>query len=60
MQIYCKNWNQVLKEQITGIKINQKYLIDPSFHGVNRLFAFSIENNNGLPSYMKYYVPQAE
>ena len=24
MQNYCNNWNQVLKEQLTGININKK------------------------------------
>ena len=40
MEIYCNNWNQVLKEQLAGIsvkrnhtaaKTNLDYLIDPSF-----------------------------
>ena len=25
MQNYYSNWNQVLKEQLTGININEKY-----------------------------------
>ena len=25
IQNYCNNWNQVLKEQLTGININKKF-----------------------------------
>ena len=48
------NQNLVLKEQLTGINIHQNistgrqkqyldYLIDPCFHGVNRLFVLSVQ-----------------
>ena len=56
MQNYYNNWSKVLKEQLSGININQKkkkkiqmlnpyldYLTDPGFQKVNRLFVLSFE-----------------
>ena len=34
--------------------------MDPSFQGVNRLFALLFENTNGRRSYKRYYLPQVE
>ena len=55
MQNYCKNLNQVSKEQLleknqskVTIQASNQYLddlIDPTFQGVNRLFVLSFENN---------------
>ena len=39
---------------------NLKYLIDPTFSNVNRLFVLSFENEDDRTSYYKYYVPSAE
>ena len=39
---------------------NLKYLIDPTFTNVNRLFVLSFENENDRISFSKYYVPKAE
>ena len=36
------------------------HLIDPSFHGVNRLLALSFENENGRTLHSEYYLPKAE
>ena len=36
------------------------FLLDPSFQGVNRLFVLSFENNGGLTSYTRYYLPLVE
>ena len=39
---------------------NLNYLIDPTFTNVNRLFAFSFENENDRVSFSKYYLPTIE
>ena len=39
---------------------NLKYLIDPTFTNVNRLFVLSFENENDRISFSKYYVPKVE
>ena len=65
-----------MKEKLTGININQKYLqkntmdllrsltidflIDPCFQGVNRLFVLSFENETQRRRYKQYYLPTAE
>ena len=36
------------------------HLIDPSFQGVNRLFALSFENENGRTLNSGYYLPKIE
>ena len=36
------------------------HLINPSFQGVNRLFVFSFENENGRTSHSEYYLPKVE
>ena len=36
------------------------YLINPSFQGVNRLFALSFENENDRTSHSTYYLPKVE
>ena len=42
------------------INNNLKYLIDPTFANVNRLFVLSYENEINRTSFEKYYVPKAE
>ena len=41
-------------------KTKLKYLIDPSFTKVNRLFVLSFENEDDRTSFSKYYVPSVE
>ena len=36
------------------------YLINPSFQGVNKLFALSFENENDRTSHSTYYLPKLE
>ena len=36
------------------------YLINPSFQGVNRLFALPFENENDRTSHSTYYLPKVE
>ena len=36
------------------------YLTDPSFHGVNRLFALPFENETDREVHTKYYLPNVE
>ena len=61
-----------MKEQLIGTYINQSkttiqvpnpyldYLTDPSFLGVNRLFASSFENTTDRTVHTKYYLPTVE
>ena len=62
-----KQWNLVLKKQLTGINNNQtcqqkdrnQYsdgLIDTSFQGIIRLFVLSFENEAQGKSYKRYYL----
>ena len=73
MQNYYNNWSKVLKEQLSGININQKkkkkiqalnpyldYLTDPGFQKVNRLFVLSFENSKDRTVHTKYYLPNVE
>ena len=63
----CFNSNQDLNEQSTGINtvksinsINSQkyldYLIDPSFHGVNRIFVLSFENEADRKGRTRHYL----
>ena len=55
------NWDKY--EPKVRVQEQNRYLdllINPSFQGVNRLFAFSFENNDGKTSYMIYYLPLVE
>ena len=36
------------------------HLINPSFHGVNRFFVLSFENENDRTSHSTYYLPKVE
>ena len=55
------NWN---KHQSDPKKYAQnRYLnifVDPSFQGVNRLFALSFENEDDKRSHSNYYLPKVE
>ena len=55
------NWNNYLSKT-TNQAQNQylNFLIVPSFHGVNRLFVLSFENEDDWESYNKYYLPTIE
>ena len=52
------NWNKQ-QSKTTNYRKNWylEFLIDPSFQGVNNLFVFSFEDENGQES---YYLPTAE
>ena len=70
MQNCSSNKNLVLKEQLTGMNLNQKYqqkdnqyldyLTDASFQGVKRLFVLSFEDEAQQISYKRYYLPTVE
>ena len=55
------NWNKY-QSKLTVQEQNRylDYLIDPSFQGVNRRFALSIENNGCRACYTRCYFPLAE
>ena len=55
------NWNKY-ESSIKTIAQNRylNYSINPSFQGVNRLFALSFENENDRTSRSTYYVPKVE
>ena len=55
------NWNK----NEPKISVDQQnsyfdFLINPSFHLVNRLFILSFENNNGRTGYTRCYLPLVE
>ena len=55
------NWDKY--EPKVRVQEQNRYLdllINPSFQGVNRLFAFLFENNDGKTSYLIYYLPLVE
>ena len=54
------NWNNYQSDPKTSRKPYLNHLVDPSFHGVNRLFAVSLENENGRLSHSDYYLSQVE
>ena len=55
------NWNKhQSKLTIQAPNPYLDYLIDPSFLGVNRLFALSFENNTDRTVYIKHYLPTVE
>ena len=55
------NWNKY-ESSIKKFAQNRylDYLINPSFQGVNRLFALSFENENDRTSHSTYYLPKVE
>ena len=55
------NWNRYQsKVTIQAPNPFLHYLIDPSFQGVNKLFALSFENNTNGIVHTKYYLPTVE
>ena len=55
------NWNKYESNIKTFAKNRYlNYLINPSFQGVNRLFALSFENENDRTSQSTYYIPKVE
>ena len=73
IRIYYHNENRVLKEQIQigwnkyltkpellAQNANLNYLIEPSFHGVNKLFVLVFENDAQRTSDKRYYIPNIE
>ena len=54
-------WNKYRSEISKQAKSNNlKYLIDPTFSRVNRLFVLSFENEDDRTSFSKYYTPSVE
>ena len=54
-------WNNYRSEMTNQAKTNNfNYLIDPTFNKVNSLFVLSSENEDGRPSFSKYYTPKVE
>ena len=54
-------WNKYRSEMTKKTKTNNlNYLIDPTFIKVNRLFVFSLENEDDIASFSKYYTPKVE
>ena len=55
------NWN---KYQSEASNEDQNWYLDflnsPSFHGVNKLFVLSFENENGTTGWTGYYLPKVE
>ena len=55
------NWNRYLSEPKTYAENGYlNHLINPSFQGVNRLFALSFENGDDRKSHSNYYLPKVE
>ena len=58
------NWNKyqskILTERSNQYQINQDYLIDPSFQGVNKLFVLSVEDKAKQTICKRYYLPTVE
>ena len=51
-------WNKERSEMTNQTKNNKlNYLINPTFCKVNRFFVLSLENENDITSFSKYYVP---
>ena len=55
------NWNKY-ESNVKTFAQNRylNYWINPSFHGVNRLFVLSFENENDRTSHSTYYLPKVE
>ena len=55
------NWNKYLsKPELLAQNPNLKYLVEPSFQGVNRFFALAFENYTQRTSLSGYYLPTVE
>ena len=55
------NWNKYLsKPELLRRNANLKYLIEPSFQGINRLFILVFENYTQRTAHSNYYLPNVE
>ena len=55
------NWNKYLsKPELLAQNPNLNHLVEPSFQGVNRLFALAFENDDDRTDHEKNYLPTAE
>ena len=55
------NWNKYLAKTTNQAQNRYLYyLIGPSFQGVNRLFALSFKDDDGLEGYKQFYFPTLE
>ena len=55
------NWNKYLsKPELLAQNPNLNHLIEPSFQGVNRLFALAFEGDNNRTPHDSYYLPTVE
>ena len=55
------NWNKYLsKPELLAQNPKLNHLVEPSFQGVNRLFALAFENDAQRTSYSGYYLPNVE
>ena len=55
------NWNRYLsKPELLAQNPGLKHLVEPSFQGVNRLFALAFENDTRRTSAKGYYLPNVE
>ena len=54
-------WNKYRSEMSNQTKNNNlKYLLDPTFTDINRLFVLTFENEYNRTTFSKYYVPKVE
>ena len=55
------NWNKYLaKPELLAQKPNLNYLVEPSFHEINRLFVLAYENDAQRTRNKRYYLPNVE
>ena len=55
------NWKKYLsKRELLAQNPNLNHLVEPSFQGVNRLFALAFENDTQRKSSKGYYLPNVE
>ena len=55
------NWNKYLsKPELLAQNLNLNHLVEPSFQGVNRLFALAFESDTQRRSHSRYYLSNLE
>ena len=55
------NWNKYFSKPESFIRnANLNYLVEPSFQGINRLFALAFEGDTQRTSHSGYYLPNVE
>ena len=52
--------NNLSKPELLAQNPNLNHLVEPSFHGINRLFVLAFENDNNRTSDDRYYLPTVE